>query len=351
MSPSEGAAHWLVIHDSRPLNPGEEAEFAAWIADSGNAEAWRSANNAMAVFDFDSGHDANLRALRQAALEAQPVPKVRPAFVLGALAASVLALIAVGTAMHQVATEGGRKGAETRIAASAPDSGAQSTPGSLEYSTRAGERRTIRLADGTSVTLNTRSRLIVAFTEKRRVVRLASGQALFEVAHDRNRPFAVIAADRQITALGTVFEVRVDPGRVNVVLFQGRVVVDRVPDAAAGSAAVPLAPTILQPGQGFSAELGTPQKVGAVDVERQLLWRDGFVEFDDEPLGRAVAEINRYSSHPITLNDDGVAALHVSGVYRTGAPGQFIDAIQGILPVEAHPTTDGNVELSLGKHP
>ncbi|MET0310176.1 MAG: FecR domain-containing protein [Sphingomonas sp.] len=348
MSPTEAAAHWVVLRDARALSAREEIEFDAWQDDPTHAEALRKAGGAMALFDHDLGSDPNLRALRQAALDAAPAPRRRYGLAIGGAMAASLAIAVTLFGLERPnpgANAPGRSSAVTgTIAATDP---ARDAAAKNEYVTGVGERRTVRLADGTSVTLNTRSRLIVAFTEGRRFVRLTRGQALFEVAHDRNRPFTVEAADRQITALGTVFEVRVDPGRVNVVLFQGRVVVDRAPEAANGYEATPVPPSFLKPGEQFSAEMGTAQKVGAVDVDRQLLWRDGFVEFDDEPLGHAVAEINRYASRPITLSNDGVAALHVSGLYRTGSPDQFVDAVQGILPVEAKPTAQGGIELSL----
>ncbi|MDB5576377.1 MAG: Fe2+-dicitrate sensor, rane component [Bradyrhizobium sp.] len=349
MSSAEAAAHWLVLHDAGTLSASEEAEFAAWHDDPSHADAYRRAGSAMAIFGADAGSDPNLRALRQAALEAAPAPR----WHYYAIAASLLVAISLSAATLFLLRPDGMVGngpgarSSTVIAATATPGSSEAVAGSTEYSTGIGERRVVRLADGTSVTLNTHSKLTVAFTANRRIVRLARGQALFEVAHDRSRPFIVEAADRQITALGTVFEVRVDVGRVNVVLFQGRVVVDRQPDMMGADEPASMPPAILKPGQQFSAELGAPQRVEAVDVERQLLWRSGFVEFDDETLAHAVAEINRYSKHPITLSNDGVAALHVSGLYRTGSPEQFIDALQGLLPVTAKPTPQGNIEISL----
>jgi len=349
MSSAEAAAHWLVLHDAGTLSASEEAEFEAWHDDPAHADAYRRAAGAMAIFGADAGSDPNLRALRQAALEAGPAPR-RFHY---AIAASLLVAISLGAATLFLLRPDGMAGnspggrSSTVIAASGTPGSSEAAAGTTEYSTGIGERRVVRLADGSSVTLNTRSKLTVAFSANRRIVRLARGQALFEVAHDRSRPFIVEAADRQITALGTVFEVRVDVGRVNVVLFQGRVVVDRLPDAAGGYEPSAMPSAILKPGEQFSAELGAPQKVATVDTQRELLWRDGFVEFDDEPLGRAVAEINRYTKRPITLSNDGVAALHVSGLYRTGSPDQFIDAVQGILPVSTRLTPQGNIEIAL----
>ena len=350
MSPAEAAAHWVVRRDARDLAAGEEAEFAAWLADPVNAEAYDRADGAMALFDMDHGADPNLRALRQAALDAAPAPRRLFRIAGGALLAA--SLVGVVTLVGIERSNNPLQPAKPApiVVAQAPDKvPAQANAG--DYTTGVGERRTVRLADGSSVTLNTRTKMTVAFTAGRRLIRLVRGQALFEVAHDRSRPFVVEAADRQVTALGTIFEVRVDPGRVNVVLIRGRVVVDRTREAMNSFGGAPMAPAFLKPGEEFSAELGAPQRVAAVNVERQLLWRDGFVEFDDEPLGLAVAEINRYANRPITLRDDGVGALHLSGVFRTGSPDGFIDAVGAVLPVEAKPTAQGGIELSLAPAP
>jgi transmembrane sensor len=347
MSPSEAAAHWLVLQDRRLLSADERAEFEQWRKDAVHAEAWRRVSGAMALFDGDLSGDANLKALRQAALEAtpQPAPRYRY-FVAGAAIAASIALLVSVSGLHQShdGQVAGTRGGAPAMASSTP---VKAVAGTTEYRTGIGERRTVRLADGSMVTMNTRTRLAVLFTANRRLIRLMHGQALFEVIHDATRPFTVQAADRQVTALGTIFEVRVDPGRVKVVLIRGRVVVDRSPESSGGFDDAHIRPTILKPGQQFDAELGAPQKVAAIDIDRQQLWRNGFVEFDDEPLGRAVAEINRYTARPIILSNDGVAALHVSGLYRTGSPDQFIDAVQGLLPVEAKANAEGGIALSL----
>lgn len=345
MSPGEAAAHWVVRHDAGPLGSNDSAEFDRWHKDPVHADAYRKASGAIALFDLAQADDPNLRALRQAALDAAPVPRQRYRLAGGlAIAASIAAVIGFVGFEQGNRLPGSPAKPAAVVAANGPD--ARSTE-PVVYRTGVGERRVVKLPDGSIVTMNTSTRMAVAFTDGRRLIRLSRGQALFEVAHDAARPFTVEAADRQVTALGTIFEVRVDPGRVNVILFRGRVVVDRQPDAGSGNDEVRVQPTILKPGQQFDVELGAPQKVATVDVDRQSLWRTGFVEFDDETLGHAVAEMNRYASKPIVLDNDGVASLRVSGLFRTGSPDQFIDAVEGILPVEAKPTAQGGIKLSL----
>ncbi len=79
------------------------------------------------------------------------------------------------------------------------------------------------LPDGSRMTLDTDSEVDIAFAPERRNLRLVKGRAFFDVAHDAQRPFAVVADGREVEALGTRFDVRMDPGQVRVVLVEGRV--------------------------------------------------------------------------------------------------------------------------------
>jgi transmembrane sensor len=316
---AKAAAYWAVLRDRQPLTADEEDMFTAWRADPAHDEAYRRASGAMAVFDGDRRSDPGVSALREAALDAAATPRTCFAQIAGAA-------LAAGLAVAALFLPGG-------FLRPTPEPAVSSAPGPawMTYATGRGDTRVLRLADGSSVTLDTDSQLAVALTGERRMVRLSHGRALFEVAHDGKRPFTVDAGDRRVTAVGTAFVVRTDPGRVDVVLVQGSVVVDRTVKTAESPKAEQ--PVTLKPGQKFDVQAGGLAEVSKVDVRRELLWRDGFVEFNGDSLTRAVAEINRYNIRSITLGDDGVAALHVSGLYRTGTD-QFIEAIRAILPVQ-----------------
>src|SRR4029077_9414852 len=87
------------------------------------------------------------------------------------------------------------------------------------YSTDIGERRSITLADGSTVDLNARSQLRVEFSKSERRVELLDGQALFQVAKDKQRPFIVHSGDATVRAVGTQFDVyRKDSGTTITVL-------------------------------------------------------------------------------------------------------------------------------------
>jgi transmembrane sensor len=202
-----------------------------------------------------------------------------------------------------------------------------SKPGSFFYSTAIGERSTIALEDGSTLVLNTATRLRVDFTRSARNVTLLSGQALFEVASDARRPFTVQAGDRRITALGTAFDVRVEAGVVRVTLLEGRVAVEE-PGRPANREE-------LTPGQQLLAASRGAATVRHADVERVTSWRDGRLVFENEPLAGVVAEVNRYSNRKVVLSDPALGELRISGTFRIGSPVNFISALRDYFPIEA----------------
>ncbi len=343
LSPEEAAAHWLVRMDIGDLQGREKAAFEAWLADSpANAEAFARAEGALSIFD-DADGDPHLDALRESALAAAPEP--RRGLWLGVgmgIAASLLVAVGLGTDAIP------RWGADAPVEVAAGPETVQEQAPSLaqtsDFVTAKGEKRTVKLADGSSVTLNTDSAIRVAYTEDTRLIKLLRGQALFEVARHAERPFVVQAGDRQVTALGTIFEVRLEPDRMKVTLVEGKVVVDGL-EAPAGGHTTVIVPAVLAPGEELVAGLGASQTRAKVDVDQQLRWRDGFVEFDDARLGAAVQEINRYSNRELVIHDAEIANLHVSGVFRTGDPERFAAIVAELLPIEARQVSDSRIEL------
>jgi len=218
--------------------------------------------------------------------------------------------------------------------------------------TAVGQQRKVTLADGSVISLNTNT---IVETNLRRNVReicLRQGEAHFQVAHDRSRPFLVHAGDAVVRAVGTQFEVRVRGDRqVDVVVNEGRVEVR--PDSAAESAST--AHVARATGRSLVHTLGAGQQLSATGddysvvpvstrrLSSVLAWRDGAVIFDDEPLSDAIAEISRYTDARIIVNDSHVAAFRVGGRYRTGDVQAFFDALQTAFPVVIHHGPNGVV--------
>ncbi len=144
------------------------------------------------------------------------------------------------------------------------------------HATSVGAIDTVRLPDGSSVTLNTDSRIRVAYDERERRVELDRGEAFFQVGKDSRRPFVVVAGERRVVAIGTQFSVRREEGDVRVAVAQGLVRVER-PD---GSSPDPATPQVLL-GAGSvaqTAKAGVLVKDHAVaEVDQLLSWRQGYV--------------------------------------------------------------------------
>jgi transmembrane sensor len=199
------------------------------------------------------------------------------------------------------------------------------------YSTPVGGTASIPLKDGTKVTLNTASEIRIDLSSKDlRRVDLEQGEAFFDVAKDPARPFTVFAGDKRITAVGTRFAVRRDAdGDVRVTVTEGTVRFDsgegERPPADAGMS-TEQRPVLLLAGTIARATKDSllVQKDAAQAAESSLSWRSGYLIFDDTALADAVAEFNRYTREPIRIEDPGVAAIRISGKFRSDGADVFL---------------------------
>jgi len=206
------------------------------------------------------------------------------------------------------------------------------------FATAVGETRVVQLADGSSVRMDTGSRLLVRYSGDRRHIELQEGQAFFTVAHDAARPFVVSAGETEVTAVGTVFDVRRDAGAVRVTLVSGAV--DVVGDKRAPQRLV----------AGHQARV-TADQVGAraVDVAAETSWTEGRIMFRDAPLKQAVAEVNRYLTAGIELDAPLLEDETVSGVFKTGDRDAFVSAAAASLGLKVSEGRDGRVRLTAEK--
>lgn len=194
-----------------------------------------------------------------------------------------------------------------------------------------GQQTQVQLPDGSLLRLDTSTQLDVALYAQRREVRLAQGQAMFQVQGDAARPFDVLAGPVRITVVGTRFAVRYTPGMagydgVRVAVEEGRVQV-----AAPGAA-----PVLLTAGQQVVTDAaGTLGPVVAVPPSGVAPWRAHRVSFDDTPLAQALAELGRYGPTGITLQDPQLGALRLTGTFDPRHLDNFVRALPRVLPVRA----------------
>jgi transmembrane sensor len=199
--------------------------------------------------------------------------------------------------------------------------------------TTVGEQRTLTLKDGTRVTLNTETRLTIAYDEKERRIDLDSGEAFFEVAKNVQRPFIVTVADRQVTALGTSFIVRHDDERTAVTLVEGKVSVAPLASSPARMPRSEMPITILEPGERLTINSHTPAQLDRPQLAKITAWKRGQAAFQNTPLPEAIAEMNRYSSKKLVIADASAAAVRVSGIFRVGESQIFALALANTYPL------------------
>jgi transmembrane sensor len=336
----DAVLYWLARHRLKLMTRQDEAAFAAWLSDPANARSYRNADAGIASFGAIAS-DEEVRRMREAAL-AMDVVRPRVSVPLRLIAATVAIAMGAG-AWFTVMQPGSDRSAPVSIAAG--DDTLPVAAASRRYVTKIGERSRFALDDGSTVSLNTNSILEVAFTPSQRNVRLVQGEGLFQVAKNKDRPFIVTAGNLRTTAIGTAFDVRVDRGRVRIVLTAGRVVVDSVRRTGVPGNLPAMEPISLQPGEQLATDENHAVIVSAADVERVTSWRQGQLIFRDEPLSSALAEMNRYTRDQIIVEDPKVANLRVSGVFSTARPENFLAAMTAFYPLEVRRPSQGAVIL------
>lgn len=309
--PDSAAALWFARLQGDEVSLQDRRDFQRWLnADARNASAWSGVsgtwNDLSAVEE-----DPAFAAMRADALgQNQARAKSFDRRTWGLAAASLLV-----SAAGLFATQRWLGGEQAQTPASAP---ASDEP---VFSTAVGERSTFRLADNSVVTLSTDSAVRVNQWGKERRLTLLRGQAFFQVAKDAARPFVVTAGDKSVTALGTSFDVRMEPGKLSVTLVEGRVRI-------AGATPKGERRVEMDAGSRFVAANATDWAISSVDTAKEAAWLQGRLVFDGEPLSAVVAEMNRFSERKLSLADPALAATPVSGVFRTGQIDAFVAALK-----------------------
>jgi len=295
---AERAAEYFVRRHVASL--AERRSRNAWLdADPDHARAYADQQR---LWDRvgDLADDSELQALKTAGLAALNRRRWLQPRRLIALAASLVVLVGAGSFFSRLVE----------------------TPPPVAYATALGEQRTETLADGTEIVLNTDSAVQVSYSNHRRAVALRQGEAQFEVAHDAARPFVVSVGHDTVTALGTRFQVRREPGSTSVTLLQGSV------EIAHGNERYR-----LRPDERAVISSRTGVSIASIDPASAEAWLDGWLRFRGTPLAEVIAEANRYSPRKLRLGDPRLANVQLSGTFRAGDSASIADAASLILPV------------------
>jgi transmembrane sensor len=189
------------------------------------------------------------------------------------------------------------------------------------YATQTGEQRSVRLEDGSIVELNSRSRIRVRFSPGERRIELLSGQALFRVAQNRERPFIVRSDDAQVKAVGTQFDVNRKRHATIVTVVEGQVAVSASSAGALAraeqSASTAATALLLKAGEQVTLLPHSAPRAVRTNVSAVTAWTQNQLIFDSAPLAEVAEEFNQYSTRPLIVEDHVRPELRLSGVFTT----------------------------------
>jgi transmembrane sensor len=292
------AAAWLEHRNHAEWSEEDQAAFDAWLVQSlahrvaylRLEEAWRFADRLTALKSTPS--------LRKAG-SALPWSRI----VAGAVAACVvIAIVAIAVPLRS------------------------SKPAEQVYATGVGGTKRLALADGSQIELNTDTVIRIAKEGQTRKVWLDKGEAYFQVVHNANRPFVVVAGKHRLLDLGTKFLVREDKDRLHVSVLEGRVQYESTSHDASPS------PTYLGAGDVLVATAKTRSVVraGTTEISNALGWRMGVITLDNTTLADAAREFNRYSTRKLVVGP-GAAQLRIMGTFQAGNADAFAAVVQDIF--------------------
>lgn len=215
-------------------------------------------------------------------------------------------------------------------------------PSTLTYATKVGGRSTVSLDDGSSIELNTNSRVRAIVNDRERTAWLDQGEAFFSIAPDKARPFVVYSGNRRISVIGTRFSVRKDNARLSVAVLEGRVRVGAADGSGAATLLTAGDTAIVQQASIF-VQTEAPQR-----VEEAMAWRNDQLRFNDVPLKEAVDEFNRYNHRQIRISDEDTAALRIGGSFRATDIDAFTRLLENVFGLQVVNSGD-TIEISGGK--
>ena len=297
------ASEWLVRMESGTITAAERLRFAEWLSsDPSHRDAYREAERFWHGLDRLNPDDIRefVRYLTEDTIT-DPRGTSRSWRRVAALAASLVLVAGIGLWITTAWLPFG------------------------DYRTAVGEVRTVTLADGSIVQLNTDTALSVSITEHGRRLTLHRGEAFFTVALDAARPFEVEAGRGTIRALGTAFNVRTGSDRTTVTVTEHSI---RIRLGKETSAEVHAGERLRYRPDGWIDPIET------ADMDRVLAWRHHRLIFENQPLPEVLAELARYrSGRLVILRDESLKTLPVTGSFDTERLDHLLPAIEESLPV------------------
>lgn len=201
---------------------------------------------------------------------------------------------------------------------------------SADLHTATGEQKTLELADGTRLVLNTDSAVDVSFTATVRRLRLIKGEILVTTARDPSptpRPFVVQTAQGSIRPIGTRYSVRQLADETHAAVFEGAIEINTLGGAQ----------TILHAGEYGQFQASRIGSKGMVD-NTDSLWEHGMLVARNMPLGELIKELGRYRPGILRCHP-AVADMRVSGAFPLRNTDESLDLLIKSRPLDINSVT------------
>jgi transmembrane sensor len=260
-----------------------------------------------------------------------------------------------------------------------------SNPVNIELYTNIGENIHHRLPDGSSLWLNSSSKVEINYSENFRRINLLGGEVHFVVAKDATRPFEVYADDRLVRAIGTAFTVHKLDGRIEVLVSEGTVelaIVDNtlvvIPDdykaikieedfgngetsknAITDKQVVADLPASLKKmlgkltaGQRISIpvendNLPEIDELDTSEVTRFLSWKEGKLIFAGESLEEVIKEITRHTQVKIDVLDPQLKSMRIGGQFQVGETDTLFYVLESGFGISVNKLNANHVQLHI----
>ncbi|MCX6120885.1 MAG: FecR domain-containing protein [Ignavibacteriales bacterium] len=191
-----------------------------------------------------------------------------------------------------------------------------------EYSTQKGERSKLLLSDGTSIHLNsaTKVRFPIVFAKEKREVFL-DGEGFFEVARNESSPFTVQTANANIRVLGTIFNVTSysEDNKTQVVVSEGQV-------AFAG---IQQQDVVLLNRNQMSRIIkgGHPTTAEVIRTDKYLAWLKNQMVFENATLAEVIKQLSRKYDVVFEVHDPELLSRHIVATYGNESLSQIIRSL------------------------
>lgn len=184
-----------------------------------------------------------------------------------------------------------------------------------ELSTDVGERRSVRLADGSTLHLDSASAMNVDLRGRTRLLQLVQGQVYLEVMLD-GRAMEVQVGDTRIQVFGTRLQIARHSNHDELEVLSGKATVVQGSDQRMVSAGERVT---------FSEQRIDP--VEKISLKSADAWRDGRLLASNMPLGEVVERLAGYQGLRVWWQDEQAAYRRVSGEFDLDHAGQSLDTL------------------------